>query len=289
MMVSYAHAPILAQVPLFWGAASIIRRRNTGQAVLGRLFSSWGLPQAVVALYNLRMMKHTTTETIPDFGRRKAKYAPVARLLADLYGRPAWSLQQSPMDELISCILSQNTNDANRDRGFFALKARYPTWEAVHHAPPDELVETIRPAGLANQKGPRIQQVLGKIVEQRGEYSIDFLAEFPLEEAKAWLTGLKGVGPKTAAIVLCFAFHRPAFPVDTHIHRVGMRIGFLPPKISADDAHPVMEALVPPEEYYPFHLQMIYHGRTICQARAPQCARCPLVDHCDYYASLRVK
>jgi endonuclease-3 len=187
------------------------------------------------------------------------------------------------MDELVSCILSQSTTDANRDRGFAALKARYPDWAAVQHAPPEELIDVIRPAGLANSKGPRIQGALAQIYAERGAYNLDFLQHLTAAEAKAWLTRLPGVGPKTAAIVLCFAYGMPAFPVDTHVHRVGIRLGFLPPKISADDAHPVMEAIVPPAEYYPFHLQMIYHGRALCQARRPLCEQCPLQAQCDYF------
>jgi endonuclease-3 len=215
--------------------------------------------------------------------RRKGKYAPVARILREVYGYPEWRQHLSPMDELVSCILSQNTSDLNRDRGFDALKARYPTWEAVRDAPVDELIETIRPAGLSNQKAPRIQAVLRYITDNHGAPSIDFLANLPLEEARAWLTSLNGIGPKTAAIVLCFAFNRPAFPVDTHIHRVSQRIGFIPEGISAEKAHPMMEAIVPPEDYYAFHLNLIRHGREMCRARNPMCERCPLTAHCDYY------
>jgi endonuclease-3 len=127
--------------------------------------------------------------------------------------------------------------------------------------------------------------VLRRIYEERGKLDIDFLNELPLDEAKSWLTNLDGVGPKTAAIVLCFGFNREAFPVDTHIHRVGQRIGFLPQGISADKAHPIMEAIVPPKDYYAFHLNLIQHGREICQARRPKCERCPLTACCDYYHS----
>ncbi len=146
----------------------------------------------------------------------------------------------------MDCILSQSTTDANRDRAFALLKGRFPTWEAVRDADAEAVIDTIRPAGLANQKGPRIQEVLRYITQERGQLNIDFLGDLPIEEAKAWLTAMNGVGPKTAAIVLCFAFNRPAFPVDTHIHRLGQRIGFLPEGISADKAHPVMESIVPP-------------------------------------------
>jgi endonuclease III len=216
----------------------------------------------------------------------QAKYPPIAQALATTYGRKVWRGHLDGMDELISCVLSQNTNDANRDRGFSALKKRFPTWEAAHHAAEDEIIDTIRPAGLANQKGPRIQKILGRIFDEQGAYNIDFLRELAIDDAKKWLVDLPGVGPKTAAIVLCFAYNLPAFPVDTHVHRVGKRIGFLPQKISADKAHPMMEAIVPPKDYYSFHLQMIYHGRALCKARNPLCEQCPIQAHCDYYASL---
>jgi endonuclease-3 len=223
---------------------------------------------------------------VDDFERRKAKYDPIARTLAAVYGRPTWRKSLPAMDELIDCILSQSTNDRNRDVAFAALKARFPDWEAVMNAPTDDVIDAIRPAGLAVQKAPRIQAVLRRIYAERGEISIDFLNDWTLDEAKAWLTSFHGVGPKTAAIVLCFGFNRPAFPVDTHIHRVGQRIGFLPLGISADKAHGVMEAIVPPEDHYVFHLNLIRLGREICQARRPRCEICPLTAYCDYYQKM---
>ena len=229
------------------------------------------------------MQTEFNTTKIPDFERRRAKYEPVSHLLREMYGFPEWRPWLPPLDELIDCILSQSTSDTNRDRAFDALKAKFPTWEAVRDAPVEAVIDAIRPAGLANQKAPRIQHVLRTITEQRGELNIDFLNDLPLEEARAWLMSLDGVGPKTAAIVLCFAFNRPAFPVDTHVHRVGQRIGFLPEGISAEKAHPVMEAIVTHEDYYAFHLNLIRHGREICKARRPECERCPLTAHCDYY------
>lgn len=220
---------------------------------------------------------------ISDFERRAAKYAPVAAALRDAYGYPGWRPFLPPLEELVDCILSQSTNDRNRDRAFAALKERFPTWEAALAAPVEDVIDAIRPAGLANQKGPRIQEVLRRIQAERGALNIDFLGDLPVAEAKAWLTRLDGVGPKTAAIVLCFAFNMPAFPVDTHIHRLGQRIGFLPIGISADKAHPVMEAIIPADDYYAFHLNLIRHGREVCHARKPACAICPLQTYCDYF------
>ncbi len=224
-------------------------------------------------------------DKVDNLEARKAKYAPVAAALTEVYGELDWSRNQDGMDELISCILSQSTNDTNRDRAFARLKERFPSWDAVRFAALDDLIDAVRPAGLANQKAPRIQSALEVIFEKAGEYSIDFLNDLPLDEAKAWLVSLKGIGPKTAAIVLCFAYGRPAFPVDTHIYRVSKRIGFLPEKLSADDAHPVMEAIAPPEDYYQFHIQLIQHGRDTCHARKPVCGRCAISEACDFFAA----
>ncbi|HEY3313630.1 MAG TPA: endonuclease III [Anaerolineales bacterium] len=203
------------------------------------------------------------------------------RLIA-FYGEPVWRNPLPPVDELVSTILSQNTNDTNRDRAFTALRARYPDWEAVRDAPTAQIVDCIRVAGLANQKGPRLQQVLRQITAERGSLDLAFLVDLPLEEARTWLMKFNGVGPKTAAIVLCFSLGRPAFPVDTHVYRVTGRLGLRPEKISVEDAHPHLESLFPPETYYAAHLNIIRLGREICHARNPQCARCPLLAVCDY-------
>ena len=203
------------------------------------------------------------------------------KLLA-FYGDPIWRNPLPAIDELVSTILSQNTNDVNRDRAFNALRAHLPTWEEVRDAPVAEVIEAIRPAGLGNQKGPRIQKVLQEISAERGALDISFLMDLPLEEARSWLTKFHGVGPKTAAIVLCFSLGRPALPVDTHVYRVTGRIGLRPMQISVEDAHPYLESIFPPETYYAAHLNLIRLGREICHARKPDCAACPLIDVCDY-------
>jgi len=210
----------------------------------------------------------------------------VVRRLMDLYGQPTWRNPLPPVDELVSTILSQNTNDTNRDRAFESLRLRFPTWEAVLAADPASVVAAIRPAGLANQKGPRIQQVLREITSERGSLDLDFLKDMPLEEARAWLMKFKGVGPKTAAIVLLFSLGRPAFPVDTHIYRVTGRIGLRPEKMTVEDAHTHLEKLFPPETYYAAHLNIIRLGREICAARKPACERCPLRNLCNYAKAL---
>jgi len=214
------------------------------------------------------------------------KICIVHRQLCDKYGDHIWSPDGQPIASLVNTILSQNTNDHNRDIAFDQLRARYATWEAVRDAPLHDLIETIRPAGLAPSKGPRIQAALHTITEERGALSLDFLNEMPLEQARTWLLNINGVGPKTAAIVLLFAMGRPAFPVDTHIHRVTKRLGLIPESASREKAHTLLEELVPTNLYYALHLNIIAHGRQVCHARRPDCLHCILQDQCAYYQSL---
>jgi endonuclease-3 len=214
---------------------------------------------------------------------QQEKYATIYRLLVEYYGEPQWRPHLPPVDELVSTILSQNTSDVNRDRAFEALTESFPDWYSVMDAAESKVCEAIRPAGLANQKGPRIQGALRQIVLEHGELSLDFLEAYSVHEAKVWLTSIKGVGPKTAAIVLLFAFGRPAFPVDTHVHRITGRLGLIGPKVTADKAHEILENIGDPETYYAMHLNLIRHGREICLARNPKCQKCPLKDYCKYY------
>lgn len=211
----------------------------------------------------------------------------IHRRLLHAYGEPAWRSHMDPISELVSTILSQNTNDVNRDVAYNRLRARLPDWEQVRDADVDLVVEAIRPAGLANQKGPRIQEALRFITHERGDLSLDFLADWPIEEAKAWLSSIKGVGPKTAAIVLLFSLGRPAFPVDTHVHRVTKRLGLIGPRTSREKAHQELERLVAQADYYAAHLNLIRHGRQVCTSRKPHCPECNLGDLCDYYQALR--
>jgi endonuclease-3 len=202
--------------------------------------------------------------------------------LLEFYGEPVWRNPLPAIDELVSTILSQNTNDINRDRAYNALRAKFPTWEAARDAKTMDVIEAIRPAGLANQKGPRIQQVLKAITRERGNLDLSFLKELSVDEARAWLTKFNGVGPKTAAIVLCFSLDMPAFPVDTHVYRVTGRIGLRPEKMTVEQAHPHLEGLFPPETYYAAHLNIIRLGREICTARKAFCDQCPIKKLCDY-------
>ncbi len=202
--------------------------------------------------------------------------------LNQVFGYPEWRNPLPAVDELVSTFLSQNTNDLNRDKAYDAIRARYANWDEVCEADPDEFMQVIRVAGLANQKGPNIQAALRRIREERGEIDLEWLKELPVEEAREWLLSFKGVGRKTTAIVLLFSLGMPAFPVDTHIYRVSGRIGLRPQKLDVDATHQYLEAAADPAQYYAMHLNLIRLGREICQARKPACARCPLVEICQY-------
>jgi len=206
----------------------------------------------------------------------------IHKTLLIAFGEPIWRNPLPAIDELVSTILSQNTNDVNRDRAFESLRTKFPTWEAVRDAKEKEVIDAIRVAGLANQKGPRMQQVLRAITEERGALDLQFLAELPLEEARDWLTKFNGVGPKTAAIVLCFSLGKPAFPVDTHVFRVTGRLGLRPEKMTVEQAHPYLESVFPPETYYAAHLNIIRLGREVCNARKPNCPQCPVNELCEF-------
>lgn len=208
--------------------------------------------------------------------------------LLDFYGQPVWRTPLPPVDELISTILSQNTNDLNRDRAFDALCKRFKNWEEIINIDTDELISIIRPAGLANQKAPRIQQVLREIVAERGDLDLTFLKDWPLDQGREWLTHFKGVGPKTAAIVLLFSLGLPAFPVDTHIYRVTGRIGLRPEKMDVETSHIYLENLFPQDSYYAAHLNIIQLGRQVCTSRKTNCSICPLQVVCNFTQNKRI-
>jgi endonuclease-3 len=210
------------------------------------------------------------------------------RLLSH-YGSPQWYPPRPPLDELILTILSQNTNDRNRDRAYERLRERFPSWKAVRDAKRSDVIEAIRPAGLANQKGARIQTILRAISDstdqekaRHGEIDLSFLSEMAPEEVRRWLLQFKGVGPKTAAIVMQFSLGIPAFPVDTHIYRVSGRIGLRPAGLSVEQTHEYLARRLPSDTYAAAHLNLIRLGREICLARRPRCPICPVQDLCDY-------
>lgn len=232
------------------------------------------------------MRRPSRQKLAADRRRRGARVAVVLDRLGGRYDHPRWSAPRlDATAELVLTILSQNTSDINSARAFDRLRASYPTWDSVLAAPTDELVEVIRPGGLANVKAPRLQSVLAEVRDATAAapFDLSFLATLPLAEAKAWLGRLPGIGPKTAAIVLLFAFGRPALPVDTHVFRVASRLGLLPPRTDVVRAHDILEESLQPDEVYPFHVELIRHGREVCHAQRPACEACPLSDVCVYY------
>jgi endonuclease III len=213
----------------------------------------------------------------PDLAARARKIN--AHLLA-AYGPPPPRQQLDPLAELVATILSQHTSDINTERAFASLLDRFGDFEAVRVAPVEAIEAAIRGGGLSRVKAPRIKRVLDQIASQRGNLSLGFLHDLDLGEARAFLTGLDGVGPKTAACVLLFACGKPAIPVDTHVHRVSRRLGLIGPRLAAAPAHAALETLVPPDQAYAFHMNLIRLGRQTCKAQRPRCAKCPLLDLC---------
>lgn len=222
--------------------------------------------------------------------RRGGQNAPVSAPTSDVaglidtlekvYGKAHWIPRFDPLEELVSCILSQNSADANSFPAFLHLRATYPDWSTVERLDPAVLADAIRAAGLANQKSKSIQGSLRTIREEFGGYTLEPLREMADDEATEWLTSLPGVGRKTAAIVLCFAFGRDVIPVDTHIHRVSKRLGLIGEKVTADQAHDLLLEVVPKEKAFAFHTILIQHGRMICMARKALCERCAVSDRC---------
>ena len=233
-----------------------------------------------------RPPKPSSRKLAADRRARRRLGEAVLERLGERYDHPRWSSPRlDPVSEMVLTILSQNTSDTNSARAFALLRGAYPDWDAVLGAPTGELADVIRPGGLANVKAPRIQAVLAEVRDATAAtpYDLSFLRTLPLGEAKAWLAGLPGIGPKTAAIVLLFGFGRPALPVDTHVFRVATRLGLLPARTDVVRAHAVLEASLEAEEVYPFHVELIRHGREVCRARRPACEACPLTDVCKYY------
>jgi endonuclease-3 len=227
--------------------------------------------------------------------------------LRTLYGPHAWVRRWDPTSELVMTILTQNSADVNAEHAFVALRRAYPSnlpperhvpgpgwggvglpdgvppdWSQVDAAPLPELVEVIRPGGLPNQKAKGIKAALRAIHEARGDYSLEFLGEMSALDARKWLTGINGVGVKTASVVLLFSFGLPLMPVDRHVERVARRVGLLPPKANAEEAHDYFLAMLEPDEMHEAHVNLIRHGRLVCHARKPDHERCPLRARCRF-------
>jgi endonuclease III len=199
--------------------------------------------------------------------------------LLEAYGRPVWELRGDPLTELVATVLSQHTSDVNCDRAFAGLRAAFATWEAVRDAAPEAVQAAIRQGGLAAVKGPRIQAILRELTDAAGRVTL------PAAVDRDFLLRLPGVGRKTASCVLLFGAHVPAIPVDTHVHRVALRTGMAAAGASAEATCDVLEAGLPPDDCFAFHVNVIRHGREVCKAQRPRCGACALRARCSYAAS----
>jgi endonuclease-3 len=216
----------------------------------------------------------------------KRRVRAIRDRLRELYGVPEWQPHGHPIAELVRTILSQNTNDTNRDVAYEQLRERFPTWKQVRDAPLAEIKDAVRPAGLAETKAPSIQEALRRATAHGGEPDLDWLADAEREEALSYLTALPGVGRKTAACVMIFALGRPEIPVDTHVYRVGGRLGLFRERASFVEAHDEMLRVTDPEDAYELHINLIRHGRAICRPQ-PRCEQCALRRMCPYWRRMR--
>jgi endonuclease-3 len=219
-----------------------------------------------------------------------ARLREIHRRLKRAHGPLEAPRRLDPIEELVLTILSQNTNDTNRDRAYAAMRRRYRTWDALARARVGDVVKAIRIGGLANRKAPRIIETLREIRAREGGFDLSWMHDASDDAVREYLLSLPGVGPKTAACVLAFSLGRPAIPVDTHVHRVATRLGLLPAGTSAVRAHQVLETLIPPSLRLPLHVGLIRHGRTICRAGRPFCEDCVLQHICPsapYYLGKR--
>ncbi len=205
----------------------------------------------------------------------------IHRRLVKQQGRFTPKPKLDPLDELIMTVLSQHTSDLNTERAFAGLKAAFLSWPDVMTAPVAAVVDAIKSGGLANQKAPRIQAILREVTSREGAPDLARLHELEDADVERYLVSLPGVGPKTAACVLVFSMGRAAFPIDTHVHRIALRLGWVPEGTSADKMHRELTPNIPPELRYELHMAMITHGREVCVARTPRCTECVLFDLCD--------
>lgn len=206
----------------------------------------------------------------------------IVQNLESTFGEPKLSPKSDPLAMLINIILSQATSDANSDRTFRNMKARFKNWETVLAADEKDIADTIRLGGLANQKARVIKDLLRQLKDASGKLSLKVIEKMPDEAARDYLQTFRGIGPKTVACTLLFALHKEVFPLDTHVFRVLKRMGILPEKITDAKAHRLLDELVPSGKFYSLHVNLIRLGRQICRPREPLCERCPLIEYCDY-------
>lgn len=230
-----------------------------------------------------------TPNTVTRFPTLHDKAMRTYEILRETYGARELKARRDPMHELVSTMLSQRTTFQNEAKAYQRMWDRYGSWEAVRDADVTTLTEMIAPSNYPEVKAPNIKKTLAQIIELRGEANIDFLREWPLDEAMRWLLALPGVGVKTASLVMLFCFHKPILPVDTHVHRVSGRVGLIGAKVTTEQAHPVLLKLFPPDPYilYNFHVSALRHGQQLCIWGTPRCEPCPLKTMCDYYQTVR--
>jgi len=212
----------------------------------------------------------------------RQRVATCIALLEEQYGIPLPD-ERDPVDLLVMTILSQNTSDTNSLRAFALLKSRFCSYEEILSAPEEAVADSIRKGGLADMKTRRIKETLARIKQDAGSISLGFLAGMKNEDAMAYLLSLPGVGPKTASVVLLFAFAMPFLPVDTHVYRLSRRLGLVEEGVRPEKAQAILERIVPADKYLSLHLNLIRHGRLVCRARAPRHEQCGLKSCCDYF------
>jgi endonuclease-3 len=223
----------------------------------------------------------------PDVEALSAKAVEVTQRLTEKYGEVPFS-SKDPMSMLVDIILSHRTRDEDTATAYDNLLKRFGSWEAVRDAPAGEVQGAIANVTFPEVKAPRLQALMRRITEERGELRLDFLWDLPVEEGAAWLSRLEGVGPKTAACVLLFSCQQPLLPVDTHVHRISIRLGLIGKKVTADNAHALVQALLPQDarSIYNFHKGLLRHGQRICVYERPRCNQCVVTDLCDYYKTV---
>jgi len=211
------------------------------------------------------------------------KLEEAMRVLRDSYGVPESSGRDDPVRSILRTILSQNTNDRNRDIAAERLFDRFESPEDILEAEISDIEDAVRPAGLGPTKARRIKSLLERLKEEKGVITLEHVQDMGKSEAKEYLKSFDGIGPKTAAVTLLFVFDKPVMPVDTHVHRVSKRLGLIDNKTNREKAHNILEEMVPEDRMYEFHINLIKHGRKICTARSPECEKCPLKELCEYY------
>lgn len=216
-----------------------------------------------------------------------SKVERICDLLDAEYGEQKFRPHNPPLDELVLTILSQNTTAKNCNQAFATLRRWFGGWDDVREAREDDIARAIHCGGLAVTKAARIKAILQQIYRAQGNLELAWLAGEDTESVRGYLLGFDGVGPKTAACVLLFSLGRPVLPVDTHVHRVSIRLGLIGPKVTAEGAHAALQELIPDERVYSFHINMVNHGRAVCVAGTPKCSICNLAEVCDYFARTR--